>query len=176
MGLFNGTSPDRFEPEAAMTRAMFVTVLYRMDGGEAETSTRYTDVRPGDWYADAVAWASENGIVTGTSTYRFSPNENVTREQMVTILDRYLSAANAELVPETEAASISFRDSANIAPYAWASVQKMQRANIVSGKPSGSGYRFDPKGRATRAEVACIMCRFLDALSYNWVEEEPDPE
>lgn len=174
MGLFNGTSPDRFEPEAAMTRAMFVTVLYRMDGGEAETSTRYTDVRPGDWYADAVAWASENGIVTGTSTYRFSPNENVTREQMVTILDRYLSAANAELVPETEAASISFRDSANIAPYAWASVQKMQRAKIVSGKPSGSGYRFDPKGRATRAEVACIMCRFLDALSYDDVWEPDD--
>lgn len=174
MGLFNGTSPDRFEPEAAMTRAMFVTVLYRMDGGEAETSTRYTDVRPGDWYADAVAWASENGIVTGTSTYRFSPNENVTREQMVTILDRYLSAANAELVPETEAASISFRDSANIAPYAWASVQKMQRAKIVSGKPSGSGYRFDPKGRATRAEVACIMCKFLDQLSYDDVWEPDD--
>lgn len=177
MGLFNGTAPNRFEPESAMTRAMFVTVLYRMDGGEAERSANFIDVPRGSWYSDAVAWASENSIVTGTSAIRFSPNDSVTREQMVTILNRYLTASGAALGSDGEAPAISFRDSSNIAPYAREAVEKMQRASIVSGKPSGFGYRFDPQGCATRAEVACIMCKFLDQLSYDDIDnEEPDPE
>lgn len=173
MGLFNGTAPNRFEPESAMTRAMFVTVLYRMDGGEAERSANFIDVPRGSWYSDAVAWASENSIVTGTSAIRFSPNDSVTREQMVTILNRYLTASGAALGSDGEAPAISFRDSSSIAPYAREAVEKMQRASIVSGKPSGFGYRFDPQGCATRAEVACIMCKFLDQLSYDEVWE-PD--
>lgn len=173
MGLFNGTAPNRFEPESAMTRAMFVTVLYRMDGGEAERSANFIDVPRGSWYSDAVAWASENSIVTGTSAIRFSPNDSVTREQMVTILNRYLTASGAALGSDGEAPAISFRDSSSIAPYAREAVEKMQRASIVSGKPSGFGYRFDPQGCATRAEVACIMCKFLDQLSYDDVWE-PD--
>lgn len=177
MGLFNGTAPNRFEPESAMTRAMFVTVLYRMDGGEAERSANFIDVPHGSWYSDAVAWASENSIVTGTSAIRFSPNDSVTREQMVTILNRYLTASGAALGSDGEAPAISFRDSSSIAPYAREAVEKMQRASIVSGKPSGFGYRFDPQGCATRAEVACIMCKFLDQLSYDDIDnEEPDPE
>ncbi|MCI7209816.1 MAG: S-layer homology domain-containing protein, partial [Butyricicoccus sp.] len=177
MGLFNGTAPNRFEPESAMTRAMFVTVLYRMDGGEAERSANFIDVPRGSWYSDAVAWASENSIVTGTSAIRFSPNDSVTREQMVTILNRYLTASGAALGSDGEAPAISFRDSSSIAPYAREAVEKMQRASIVSGKPSGFGYRFDPQGCATRAEVACIMCKFLDQLSYDDIDnEEPDPE
>ena len=177
MGLFNGTAPNRFEPESAMTRAMFVTVLYRMDGGEAERSANFIDVPRGSWYSDAVAWASENSIVTGTSAIRFSPNGSVTREQMVTILNRYLTASGAALGSDGEAPAISFRDSSSIAPYAREAVEKMQRASIVSGKPSGFGYRFDPQGCATRAEVACIMCKFLDQLSYDDIDnEEPDPE
>ncbi len=177
MGLFNGTAPNRFEPESAMTRAMFVTVLYRMDGGEAERSANFIDVPRGSWYSDAVAWASENSIVTGTSAIRFSPSDSVTREQMVTILNRYLTASGAALGSDGEAPAISFRDSSSIAPYAREAVEKMQRASIVSGKPSGFGYRFDPQGCATRAEVACIMCKFLDQLSYDDIDnEEPDPE
>ena len=177
MGLFNGTAPNRFEPESAMTRAMFVTVLYRMDGGEAERSANFIDVPRGSWYSDAVAWASENSIVTGTSAIRFSPNDSVTREQMVTILNRYLTASGAALGSDGEAPAISFLDSSSIAPYAREAVEKMQRASIVSGKPSGFGYRFDPQGCATRAEVACIMCKFLDQLSYDDIDnEEPDPE
>lgn len=173
MGLFNGTAPNRFEPESAMTRAMFVTVLYRMDGGEAERSANFIDVPHGSWYSDAVAWASENSIVTGTSAIRFSPNDSVTREQMVTILNRYLTASGAALGSDGKAPAISFRDSSSIAPYAREAVEKMQRASIVSGKPSGFGYRFDPQGCATRAEVACIMCKFLDQLSYDEIWE-PD--
>lgn len=171
MGLFNGTSSGQFSPERPMTRAMFVTVLYRMDGGEAESTAGYTDVRAADWFSDAVAWASENGIVTGTSKYRFSPNNNVTREQMVTILNRYLEAAGASLDSDNETAAVSFRDSGSISSYARAAVQKMQRAGIVSGKPVSGGLRFDPQGNATRAEVACIMCRFLDALTYDDLPE-----
>ena len=178
MELFNGTSPNRFQPELAMTRAMFVTVLNRLDGGEAKSTASYTDVRSGDWYAEAVAWASENNIVSGTGGGRFSPTANVTREQIITILYRYLNATDASLA-DSGNASVTFQDNGSISSYAQEAVQKMQKASIINGKPgSNGGLRFDPQGQATRAEVACIMCRFIDALDYedDWPEEEPDPE
>ncbi len=176
MGLFNGTGNGQFSPSAAMTRSMFVTVLYRLDGGEAESSANFTDVPRGSWYSDAVAWASENSIVTGTGGGRFSPKANVTREQLITILYRYLNAVGATL--EDSGTSVTFRDSSSISSYAGPAVQAMKDAGIIGGKPdSYGGYRFDPRGKATRAEVASIMCRFLDAVNYDDIDdEEPDPE
>ncbi len=176
LGLFNGTGDNQFSPSAAMTRSMFVTVLYRLDGGEAESSANFTDVPRGSWYSDAVAWASENSIVTGTGGGRFSPKANVTREQLITILYRYLNAAGATL--EDSGTSVTFRDSSSISSYARPAVQAMKDAGIIGGKPdSYGGYRFDPRGKATRAEVASIMCRFLESVNYDDIDdEEPDPE
>ncbi len=176
LGLFNGTGDGQFSPSAAMTRSMFVTVLYRMDGGEAESSANFIDVPRGSWYSDAVAWASENSLVTGTGGGRFSPKANVTREQLITILYRYLNFFGATL--EGSGTSVTFRDSSSISSYARPAVQAMKDAGIIGGKPDGyGGYRFDPRGRATRAEVASIMCRFLESLNYDDIDnEEPDPE
>lgn len=176
LGLFNGTGDNQFSPSAAMTRSMFVTVLCRLDGGEAESSANFTDVPRGSWYSDAVAWASENSIVTGTGGGRFSPKANVTREQLITILYRYLNAAGAAL--EDSGTSVTFRDSSSISSYARPAVQAMKDAGIIGGKPdSYGGYRFDPRGKATRAEVASIMCRFLESVNYDDIDdEEPDPE
>ena len=176
LGLFNGTGDGQFSPSAAMTRSMFVTVLYRMDGGEAESSANFIDVPRGSWYSDAVAWASENSLVTGTGGGRFSPKANVTREQLITILYRYLNFFGATL--DNSGTSVTFRDSSSISSYARPAVQAMKDAGIIGGKPDGyGGYRFDPRGRATRAEVASIMCRFLESLNYDDIDnEEPDPE
>ena len=88
-GLFSGTSDNTFSPNAPMTRAMFVTVLYRMDDGIALGDSYFIDVDEDAWYYDAVCWASENELVAGTDTWHFSPNQNITREQMVAILYRY---------------------------------------------------------------------------------------
>ena len=176
LGLFNGTGDGQFSPGAAMTRSMFVTVLYRLSDGEAESSANFIDVPRGSWYSDAVAWASENSLVTGTGGGRFSPKANVTREQLITILYRYLNFFGATL--DNSGTSVTFRDSSSISSYARPAVQAMKDAGIIGGKPDGyGGYRFDPKGRATRAEVASIMCRFLESLNYDDIDnEEPDPE
>lgn len=176
LGLFNGTGDGQFSPSAAMTRSMFVTVLYRLSDGEAESNANFTDVPRGSWYSDAVAWASENSLVTGTGGGRFSPKANVTREQLITILYRYLNFFGATL--EDSGTSVTFRDSSSISSYARPAVQAMKDAGIIGGKPDGyGGYRFDPKGRATRAEVASIMCRFLESLNFDDIDnEEPDPE
>ena len=176
LGLFNGTGDGQFSPSAAMTRSMFVTVLYRLSDGEAESSANFTDVPRGSWYSDAVAWASENSLVTGTGGGRFSPKANVTREQLITILYRYLNFFGATL--DNSGTSVTFRDSSSISSYARPAVQAMKDAGIIGGKPDGyGGYRFDPRGRATRAEVASIMCRFLESLNYDDIDnEEPDPE
>ena len=88
--LFQGTSADTFSPNRMMTRAMLVTVLYRLSGApESNGAPDFTDVKQGDWCAEAVAWAASHGIVTGFADGRFAPNANITQEQMAAILFRY---------------------------------------------------------------------------------------
>lgn len=168
-GLFTGTSATTFSPNASMTRAMFVTVLYRMDDGAAIGDAYFIDIDTNAWYYDAVCWANENGLVTGTDTWHFSPNQNITREQMVTILYRYLNYMEAGLEHTTDV-PIRFLDQSKISAYAKDAVTEMQLAGIIGGKPAGTGYRFDPQGNATRAEAARVFCLFLDRMY--WGEEE----
>lgn len=157
-----------------MTRAMFVTVLYRADDNWYDEKADFIDVSVGAWYYDAVAWASANGLVTGTDSQHFSPNRNITREQMVAILYRYLGYADAVITPATTERPL-FRDRDKISSYAREAVEEMQYAEIIRGKPAaGGGLNFDPQGRATRAEAACVLCRFFDQLS--WEEEPETPE
>ena len=155
-GLMSGTAADRFSPNASTTRAMLVTVLYRMDGSAISSGNApFTDVPAGSWYADAVSWAAENGIVTGYSASRFAPNEPVTREQVAAILYRYAMLCDRDLSPA--ASLMAFADHASVSGYArealsWA---------VGSGLIGGSNGRLNPSGTATRAEIAAILHRFL---------------
>ena len=159
-GLFAGTSDTTFSPNAAMTRAMLVTVLYRLEGEPAVSGrSGFSDVTFNSYYEDAVTWAADNGIVTGTSTTTFSPNANVTREQMAAILYRY-----AQYKKYNTAASSSlngFTDYATVSGYA---VTPMQWA-VAEKLVNGSAGKLMPTGNATRAQVAAILHRFVENVA-----------
>lgn len=155
-GLFSGTDSRSFSPNASMTRAMLVTVLYRLEGEPAGTgSSSFSDVRSGSYYEKAVAWAAANGIVTGTGSTSFSPDAKVTREQLAAILYRY--AQYKKLDTDAGAKLDSFSDAGNVSGYAsealsWA---------VSEGLINGASGRLMPKGDATRAQVAAILHRFV---------------
>ena len=154
-GLMSGTSSTTFSPQRTMTRAMLVTVLYREAGSPSLDSENlgypFADV-PGDsWCADGVYWARLTGVVSGYSDSRFGPNDPVTREQLTAILWRNSGS------PEPENTYV-FEDQADIASYAVDAVSWAREAGIVNGR---SGNRFDPDGRATRAETAVILSRWV---------------
>ena len=154
-GLMNGKDAKTFDPNGTTTRAEFATVLWRLAGSPAVTAEQkaacpFTDLAA-DWYKDAVVWAYDAKVVNGMSADTFAPNEKITREQMVTMLCRYSGETDnaADLSKITDADAIS--DYAKPA-VAWAVV-----SGIVNGFPDGS---FQPKGSATRAQMAAIMARF----------------
>ena len=156
-GLFSGTDSRSFSPNASMTRAMLVTVLYRLEGEPVGTgSSSFSDVRSGSYYEKAVAWAAANGIVTGTGSTSFSPDAKVTREQLAAILYRY--AQYKKLDTDAGAKLDSFSDAGNVSGYAsealsWA---------VSEGLINGASGRLTPKGDATRAQVAAILHRFVE--------------
>ena len=156
-GLFSGTDSRSFSPNASMTRAMLVTVLYRLEGEPASTgSSSFSDVCSGSYYEKAVAWAAANGIVTGTGSTSFSPDAKVTREQLAAILYRY--AQYKKLDTDAGAKLDSFSDAGNVSGYAsealsWA---------VSEGLIKGASGRLMPKGDATRAQVAAILHRFVE--------------
>lgn len=159
-GLFAGTSDTTFSPNAAMTRAMLVTVLYRLEGQPAVNGrSGFSDVQYNGYYEDAVTWAADNGIVNGTSTSTFSPNVNVTREQMAAILYRY-----AQYKKYNTAASSSlnsFSDHTSVSGYAVASLQWSVAEKLVNG----SNGKLMPTGNASRAQVAAILHRFAENVA-----------
>lgn len=159
-GLFAGTSDTTFSPDASMTRAMLVTVLYRLEGQPAVNGrSGFSDVQYNGYYEDAVTWAADNGIVNGTSTSTFSPNANVTREQMAAILYRY-----AQYKKYNTAASSSlnsFSDHTSVSGYAVASLQWSVAEKLVNG----SNGKLMPTGNASRAQVAAILHRFAENVA-----------
>ena len=161
--LFNGVSGNRFGVNSTMTRAMFVTVLWRMQGEpEAKNGKQFGDVPAGTWYTDAVAWASSEGIVNGTSETTFSPDTGITREQMAVLMYRY---AQWLRLPVDETASLSaFPDASKVSNWAVEALGWATKAGIVTGTTSGGSVILKPQGSATRAQVATILMRFL--LSY----------
>ena len=155
-GLFSGTSDTTFSPNTSMTRAMLVTVLYRLEGQPTVNGrSGFSDVTFNSYYEDAVTWAADNGIVNGISTSTFSPNANVTREQMAAILYRYAqykkynTAANSSLN--------SFSDHASVSGYAVTPLQWAVAEKLING----SAGKLMPTGNATRAQVAAILHRFV---------------
>ena len=157
-GIMDGTGADRFSPNAPLTRAMIVTILYRMAGSPSVSgSSDFTDVAAGKWFAKAVAWAAANGIVNGYGDSLFGPNDPVTREQLAAILYRYAVYGGMTAVTLEENLG-SFADTAQLSAYA---IQAMNWA-VGQGLINGSGSNLVPKAQATRAQVAAIIHRYLE--------------
>ena len=157
--LMNGMTADTFAPDADMSRAMLVTVLWRAEGSPAPKGTSpFVDLKA-KWYRESVAWAYENNIVNGTSVTTFSPDQSITREQIAAIFYRY-----AEFKGQDTAATVditSFPDSSKVSKYAKKPMSWAVAEGLISGTKIGGKNYLDPKGNATRAQVAMILMRYL---------------
>lgn len=169
-GYFNGVADKTFAPADNMTRAMFVTVLFRFDGAKGDRSqSAFTDVAPGEWYTDAINWAAANRIVDGVGNGKFAPNDPITRAQMCTMIERYLALykkAWKVTLPETGSVSVMVDENA-IPAYALAAVKQCQRHGLVNGFEDGT---FRPNELSTRAQVAAVIYR----MSYLVQNAKPD--
>lgn len=160
-GLFAGTTPTTFHPDQAMNRAMLVTVLYRMEKEPAAEGDgkRFADVSAGAYYAKAVAWASDKGIVAGYSETQFGPEDTITREQLAVILNRYATYKGYNTSKTADLAA--FQDADQISEWARVPVQWANVMKLLNGRTSTT---LAPKGSATRAEVAKILVTFQDTV------------
>ncbi len=158
-GLMRGTSSDKFSPYSTTTRAMIVTVLYRMEGEPDAGENSFVDVPDGAYYTDAVAWASENGIVNGYGQGRFGPNDSITREQLAAILYRYSVYKGYDVSVGEDTNILSFDDIADLSDYALTSMQWACGAGLIGGMGDG---RLAPKGNATRCQIAAVLHRYCD--------------
>ncbi len=156
--LFNGVSEKEFAPDASMTRAMLVTVFYRMANPEVTGNNHgFTDVPEGQWYSDAVAWAASNGVVNGISKTEFAPNRDITREQMALIIYRFAKMQGYDV---NDKADISrFADSEFVSDWAIDALCWANKTELISGVNKTT---LSPKATATRAEVATILMRFCE--------------
>ena len=157
MGLFTGVTDTTFNPDGSMTRGMLVTVLWRMEGSPAAGSSDFTDVANGSWYDEAVAWANEEGIVTGMTETTFAPNAAITREQMATMLYRY--AKYLGLNTRVKADLSDYTDADSISAYAEDAMAWAVGAGLINGVTDTT---LNPAGTATRAQVATILVRFAE--------------
>ena len=154
-GIMDGVSTGEFSPNTATTRGMVVTVLYRLYGEPAVSGgSSFTDVAPGAYYADAVAWASNAGIANGTSATAFSPNDLVTREQFAAMLYRYMQYTGADT--SAKASLSGFADAGRVSSYAADAVAWAVAEGVLNGR---SATEIAPQGNCTRAEVAAMITR-----------------
>lgn len=158
LGYVNGVGGGKFEPNRQLTRAEFVTMLYRMaDKPAASTEAVFTDVPQNAWYRDALNWAAEKGYVNGTGANTFSPNGKITRQEVVTILFRYSGAQSGAETMFTATYDSQFTDSGAIAPWAKSAMYWAIYNGVVNGT---SQTTVSPTATATRAEVAAIFVRY----------------
>lgn len=156
-GIFQGMTKNTYVPEGSLTRAMFVTVLHRLAGTPTSGSVKLTfrDVPAGSYYERALGWAYGNGIVTGRSQTEFSPDDSITRQELVTMLFRFARWQGRDV---SSGAPISgYKDSRAIAPWAERSISWAVDEGILNGYTDGT---IQPEGNATRAEAAAIVCRY----------------
>lgn len=156
--LMKGISNTEFAPDSEVTRAMFVTVIYRMENEPQTGKCAFTDVESGSYYESAVAWANENGIVSGISEDCFAPNEPITREQMAAIIYRYAAFKGYDI---TTSSNISYTDNDNISDYAKDAVIWAAEKSVMTGNTDGS---FAPKANTTRAQAASVFMRMVENL------------
>lgn len=161
LGLMTGVGNDEFAPDNTLTRAMFVTILYRLEEEPEASESKFTDIEVGSWYDDAVAWASVNGIVKGVSDLEFDPNANITREQISALIYRY--AKYKGIVSEnSEQLEIGYADNDDISDWAIQAVIFCNAAEIMIGNDKNE---FNPLNNATRAEAAKIFVSLSDKIS-----------
>ncbi|MDG0814438.1 choice-of-anchor I family protein [Cohnella rhizosphaerae] len=164
-GILDGVGNNVFAPKRSVTRADLTVMLARISGADLAAYQGMTpgfgDVKSGDYFAGAVAWAADNGIVTGTGAGRFDPRAALTRADLAVMLVKFAAAQGISL-PAAQA-SATFTDAAAIPAYASQAVEAVQRAGIVSGRPAagGAGLAFAPKSTATREELAKMLAAFV---------------
>ena len=167
-GLMNGVGNGRFDPDGTLTRGMLVTVLYRIEGEPVTPDTSFTDVPGNRYFYSAVAWAENHGIVNGRTETTFAPDDSITRQEVATILHRYTLSKG--LASGDNADLSTFLDHTTISNFAkdamsWA---------VGSGLLNGSYGNLDPKGNATRAQIAAILNRFCVNILDNSLNNELD--
>ena len=159
--LMDGVGGNRFAPNSETTRAQLVTILYRLEGEpEVSGTSGFTDVEAGTWYTDAVAWAAANGIVNGTTDTTFAPGEDITREQLVTVLYRYAEAKGYDVSARVDLSA--YPDANQIQSYAAESVAWAVAEGLIQGFEDNT---LRPAGNATRAQIATILMRFCEGVA-----------
>ncbi|MCH5209526.1 MAG: S-layer homology domain-containing protein [Oscillospiraceae bacterium] len=158
LGIMQGIGNDEFAPDSSMTRAMFVTMLYRLENEPETALSEFIDIESGSWYEKAVSWADKNGIVAGISDTEFAPGLNINREQIAAIMYRY---AKFKGYAPDGAANVSYSDEMSISGYAKEAVSWAEANSIMVGMGDGS---FAPKRIATRAESAVVFMRMIDFI------------
>ncbi len=160
--LMKGVTDTAFSPSTPVTRAMFVTVLHRMEGEPEAQGNTFKDVPEGSYYEKAVAWASENGIVNGVSADMFAPDNNITREQMAAIIYRYAAYKKADLSVGENTNILSYDDFNDISEYAIPAFQYMAGEGIMKGETDTT---LNPKNLSTRAQAATVFMRVMEKIT-----------
>ncbi len=159
-GLMDGVGDSLFAPNSQTTRAQLVTILYRLEGEpEVSGTSGFTDVEAGTWYTDAVAWAAANGIVNGTTDTTFAPGEDITREQLVTVLYRYAESKGYDVSASADLSG--YPDAGQVQDYA----QPAMAWAVAEGIVEGVDGTLNPAGNATRAQIATILMRFCEGVA-----------
>ncbi|MBQ8696308.1 MAG: S-layer homology domain-containing protein, partial [Clostridia bacterium] len=159
-GVMNGTSATGFNPDGVTDRAMIVTVLYRLAGSPdvSDVVTPFTDVKAGEWYADAIAWAYENKVVNGNTATTFNPKGHLTREQFATILYRYAKEVEGQDVSVDDTTALDkYTDKGDVSGYALDAVLWANVRGLIGGV---SAAKLSPGSGATRAQMATILHRY----------------
>lgn len=165
-GLMNGTGTTTFAPNMTTSRAMIVTILWRLEGSPIVSyDMDFSDVAAGSWYTDAVRWAASKGIVEGYGNGKFGTNDPITREQMATIMYRYAKYKGYDVSAATDLNA--YGDAANVNSWAVEAMQWACGVGLIQGVVSGSVTNLAPTGSATRSQAATILYRFCDAYVHN---------
>lgn len=163
-GMMSGTSETAFSPDVTTTRGMIVTILYRLEGSPDLSNENlgypYADVDANAYYADAVYWARQNGIVSGMSAEQFAPNDAITREQMAAILYRYAQFKGYDVSAKADLSV--YTDAAQVSTYATDAMAWANGAQLIAGTSQAT---LTPAGNATRAQVATILMRFCENIA-----------
>ena len=159
-GIMVGTSKTEFSPNTDTTRAMIVTILYRLEGSpDVDSTASFTDVPDNEWYTDAVAWAAQEGIVNGYGNGDFGPQDSITRQQLAAILCRYTAYKGASVSANGWASA--YPDAGSVSTWAVAAMQWAVKEGYITGSPVNGHVYLLPEASASRAQIATILTRYL---------------
>ena len=162
-GLMNGTTADKFEPNANLSRAMFITILGRLAGAETKESDVFPDIKKNSWYSGYVGWAVEAGVVKGYDDGTFKPNKSLSRQEMAVAVDRFITYLDCRMT--TGGGMWNFTDQKKVASWAKDSLAVLRNSGVVEGDQYGN---FNPKNNITRAEAATIIMKLQKAIANAW--------